>query len=82
LYMTNSKGVRRGTRYMFASDCRKHGVEHLSTYYTQYKRGDLVDIKTNGAFQQGMPFKAYHGRTGRIFNVTRGAVGIIVTKRV
>ncbi|CAI2347954.1 unnamed protein product [Caenorhabditis sp. 36 PRJEB53466] len=80
--MTNSKGLRRGTRYMFARDFRKHGVEHLSTYYTQYKRGDLVDIKTNGAFQKGMPFKAYHGRTGRIFNVTKGAVGIIVNKRV
>ncbi|CAB3403429.1 unnamed protein product [Caenorhabditis bovis] len=80
--MTNSKGLRRGTRYMFARDFRKHGVEHLSTYYTQYKRGDLVDIVTNGAFQKGMPFKAYHGRTGRIFNVTKSAVGIIVNKRV
>ena len=29
-----------------------------------------------------MPFKAYHGRTGRIYNVTQHAVGVIVNKRV
>ncbi|CAI4229675.1 unnamed protein product [Auanema sp. JU1783] len=80
--MTNSKGLRRGTRYMFARDFRKHGVEHLSTYYRIYKRGDIVDIKGNGAFQKGMPFKAYHGKTGRVFNVTKSAVGVIVNKRV
>lgn len=80
--MTNSKGLRRGTRYMFAKDFRKHGVEHLSTYYKIYKRGDIVDIKANGAFQKGMPHKVYHGKTGRVFNVTKSAVGVIVNKRV
>ncbi|KAF8357492.1 rpl-21 [Pristionchus pacificus] len=80
--MVNSKGIRRGTRYMFARDFRKHGVEHLSTYYRTYRRGDIVDIKANGAFQKGMPFKVYHGRTGRVFNVTKHAVGVIVNKRV
>ncbi|VIO92491.1 60S ribosomal protein L21, putative [Brugia malayi] len=29
-----------------------------------------------------MPFKAYHGRTGRVFNVTKHAVGVLVNKRV
>ncbi|KAK6055294.1 ribosomal protein L21e [Cooperia oncophora] len=80
--MTNSKGLRRGTRYMFARNFRKHGIEHLSTYYRIYKRGDIVDIKANGAFQKGMPFKAYHGKTGTVFNVTKSAVGVIVNKRV
>ncbi|VDD88476.1 unnamed protein product [Enterobius vermicularis] len=80
--MTNTHGYRRGTRYMFARGFRKHGVEPLSTYYRVYKRGDIVDIKGNGAFQKGMPFKAYHGRTGRVFNVTKHAVGVIVNKRV
>ena len=80
--MVNAKGYRRGTRYMFARDFRKHGVEPLSTFYRVYKRGDIVDIKGNGAFQKGMPFKAYHGRTGRVFNVTKHAVGVIVNKRV
>lgn len=80
--MTNTKGYRRGTRYMFAKKFRKHGVEPLSTFLRVYKRGDIVDIKGNGAFQKGMPHKSYHGRTGRVFNVTPHALGVIVNKRV
>uniref|UniRef100_A0A1B0DFV6 Large ribosomal subunit protein eL21 n=2 Tax=Phlebotomus papatasi TaxID=29031 RepID=A0A1B0DFV6_PHLPP len=29
-----------------------------------------------------MPYKAYHGKTGRVFNVTEHALGVIVNKRV
>lgn len=29
-----------------------------------------------------MPYKAYHGKTGRVFNVTPHALGVIVNKRV
>lgn len=29
-----------------------------------------------------MPYKAYHGKTGRVYNVTPHAVGVIVNKRV
>lgn len=29
-----------------------------------------------------MPFKAYHGKTGRVYNVTQHALGVIVNKRV
>ncbi|XP_026686352.1 phosphoribosylformylglycinamidine synthase [Diaphorina citri] len=36
----------------------------------------------HGAVQKGMPFKDYHGKTGRVFNVTQHAVGVIVNKRV
>lgn len=80
--MTNTKGYRRGTRYMFARPFRRHGVEPLSTFLRVYKRGDIVDIKGNGAFQKGMPHKSYHGRTGRVYNVTPHALGVIVNKRV
>ncbi|RWS12243.1 60S ribosomal protein L21-like protein [Dinothrombium tinctorium] len=80
--MTNTHGIRRGTRYMFARKFRRHGVEHLSTFLRVYKRGDIVDIKGNGAFQKGMPHKYYHGKTGRVFNVSKHAVGVIVNKRV
>uniref|UniRef100_A0A915J190 60S ribosomal protein L21 n=1 Tax=Romanomermis culicivorax TaxID=13658 RepID=A0A915J190_ROMCU len=29
-----------------------------------------------------MPHKFYHGKTGRVFNVTQHGVGVIVNKRV
>ncbi|KAL5012517.1 hypothetical protein ScPMuIL_011068 [Solemya velum] len=82
LIMTNTKGYRRGTRYMFSIPFRKHGVIPLSKYMKVYRRGDIVDIKGYGAVQKGMPHKAYHGKTGRVFNVTPHAVGVVVNKRV
>ncbi|XP_030758512.1 60S ribosomal protein L21 [Sitophilus oryzae] len=80
--MTNSKGYRRGTRDLFSRKFKKRGVIPLSTYMKVYKIGDIVDIKGNGAVQKGMPYKAYHGKTGRVFNVTAHALGVIVNKRV
>merc|ERR1712193_253629 len=75
-------GYRRGTRDMFSRGYKKRGVEHLSTYLKTYKIGDIVDVKGCGAFQKGMPHKAYHGKTGRVFNVSKQAVGVVVNKRV
>merc|ERR1711894_603146 len=80
--MVNPTGYRRGTRDMFSRAYKKKGVEHLSTYLRTYKSGDIVDIKGNGSFQKGMPHKSYHGKTGRVFNVSKHAVGVIVNKRV
>merc|ERR1712061_468146 len=41
-----------------------------------------MGVKGCGAFQKGMPHKAYHGKTGRVFNVSKRAVGVVVNKRV
>ncbi|EHH63579.1 hypothetical protein EGM_16575 [Macaca fascicularis] len=79
--MTNTKGKRRGTRYMFSRPFRKHGVVPLVTYMRIYKKGDIVDIKGMGTVQKGMPHKCYHGKTGRVYNVTQHAVGIVVNKQ-
>ena len=54
----------------------------LSTYMKVYKTGDIVDIKGCGTVTKGMPYKAYHGKTGRVYNVSKRAVGVIVNKRV
>ncbi|KII74005.1 60S ribosomal protein L21 [Thelohanellus kitauei] len=80
--MTNSKGYRRNTRHVFSRPHKKHGVEHLSTYMYVYKRGQFVDLKGHGAFHKGMPHKYFHGKTGRIFDITKRAVGVVVNKRV
>lgn len=29
-----------------------------------------------------MPHKSYHGKTGRVYNVTKRSVGVIVNKRI
>uniref|UniRef100_A0A2K6RQE3 60S ribosomal protein L21 n=1 Tax=Rhinopithecus roxellana TaxID=61622 RepID=A0A2K6RQE3_RHIRO len=65
--MMNTKGKRRGTRYMFSRPFRKHGVVPL--------KGDIVDIKGMGTVQKGMPHKCCHGKTGRVYNVPQHAFG-------
>lgn len=42
----------------------------------------MICFQGNGSVQKGMPHKGYHGKTGRVFNVTPHALGIIVNKRV
>jgi large subunit ribosomal protein L21e len=80
--MTNTKGKSRGTRYIFTRPFRKHGVVPLTTYMRIYKKGDIVDIKGMGTVQKGKPYRCYHGKTGRVYNVTQHAVGIVTNKQV
>merc|ERR1711959_711519 len=58
------------------------GMPGLSRYLTCFKRGDIVDIKADPSIQVGMPYHFYHGRTGVVFNVTKTAVGVEMTKVV
>ena len=67
---------------MFSRPFRKHGVVPLATYMRIYRKGDIVDIKGMGTVQKGMPHKCYHGKTGRVYNVTQHAVGITINKQV
>ncbi|KAJ3572184.1 hypothetical protein NP233_g3261 [Leucocoprinus birnbaumii] len=67
---------------MFKRGFKEHGPIKISTYLTNFRVGDIVDIKANAAQQKGMPHKFYHGRTGIVYNVTPSAVGVIVYKVV
>jgi len=80
--MPHSFGYRARTRDMFSRPFRQRGMIKMSTYLTNYKVGDYVDIKCNPAQVKGMPFKHYHGRTGVIYNVTKRAVGVRLGKQV
>ncbi|CAD26610.1 60S RIBOSOMAL PROTEIN L21 [Encephalitozoon cuniculi GB-M1] len=77
-----SKGYRRGTRYLFSQDHRKHGVAHVSKYLEKYEIGDMVDILVNPAMMKGMPHKYYHGRTGRVYDVKPRSLNVALYKRV
>lgn len=77
-----TNGLRRRTRDKFAKPFRGKGDTKISKYLTTFKIGDYVDIVTDAAIQKGMPFKYYHGKTGKIFNVNPRSVGVIVSKPV
>jgi len=80
--MPHSFGVRARTRDLFSRAFRKHGATPLSRYFVNYNVGDYVDVIADGSIHKGMPHKFYHGKTGRVFNVTAHAVGVIVNKKV
>ncbi|CAD7940549.1 unnamed protein product [Amoebophrya sp. A120] len=80
--MPHSFGKRARCRDKFSKAFRTKGRAGLSTYLTPFKRGDYVDIKCDPSQQKGMPYQFYHGRTGVIYNVTKSAVGVELTKVV
>jgi large subunit ribosomal protein L21e len=80
--MVHSHGYRSRTRKLFAREFGQHGPTKLSTYMTTYKVGDYVDIKVNASVHKGMPYKIYHGKTGKVFNVGKSSLGVLIDKRV
>jgi large subunit ribosomal protein L21e len=80
--MTHSYGLNRRTRHKFRKGFKQHGAIHISKTLTAYRIGDIVDVVIDGAIHKGMPYKYYHGRTGRVFNVNPRSIGVIVNKQI
>ena len=78
--MVHSTGKRARTRDLFSRPFKMHGMAAFQKYFVSYRVGDYVDIITDGSVHKGMPHKYYHGKTGRVFNVTKVAVGVVVNK--
>lgn len=58
--MTNTKGKRRGTRYMFSRPFRKHGEHHQSSYFIIFHIPKLVLMTTGGVcFPGPVPLSTY-----------------------
>ena len=79
--MVHSQGKRARTRDLFSRPFRKHGATPFQRYFVSYRMGDYVDIVIDGSVHKGMAHKFYHGKTGRVFNVTQHALGVIVNKQ-
>ena len=80
--MPRTHGLRRQTRHKFSQGFRQHGHPNLSTHLVNYHLGDIVDIKANASVHRGMPHRIYHGKTGKVWDVSPRAVGVEVLKRV
>ncbi len=80
--MPHAFGLRARTRHLFSSAFKRHGASALSKLLTVFKKNDIVDVIGNGSYQRGMPHKFYHGKTGKVFDVTKNSLGVIINKRV
>ncbi|XP_039716964.1 60S ribosomal protein L21-like [Pteropus medius] len=78
--MTNTKGKRRGTCYVFSRPFRKHGAVPLAKYMQIYRKSR--NIKGMGTVKKGKPHQCHHDKTGRVYSVTQHAIGIVVNKQV
>lgn len=80
--MPHTLGLKRATRNIFSKPYKTKGHDPLSRYLTNYKIGDYVTIKVDGSKHRGTPHRIYHGKTGRIYNITPHAAGVIIHKTV
>ena len=80
--MPHHKGYKSKTRDLFSKPFRRTGTIPMAKTAVVFKRGDYVDVKVDGAVHKGMPHKYYHGKTGRVFNVTPHGIGVIINKPV
>ncbi|KAF0973734.1 hypothetical protein FDP41_007121 [Naegleria fowleri] len=80
--MPHSFGYRARTRHTFARPFRGHGLLSSKFFLTNFKLGDYVTVKVNSNEHKGMPHRTYHGKTGRVWNVTPRAVGVEINKTV
>ena len=55
--MPHCFGYRNRTRRLFKKAFGTKGRCHTTTYLTNYKRGDYVDIKVDSSIHKGMPHK-------------------------
>ena len=80
--MPHCFGVRARTRDMFAKPYRRHGPTAMNRLLLSYFKGEYVDVIADGSVQKGIPFKYYHGKTGKVFDVTKHSLGVIINKKV
>ena len=80
--MPHAFGYRARTRHVFSRPNKKHGLQTPSNNQTIFHMGDMVDIVVDGAVHKGMPYRIYHGRTGKVFSVCPKGIGVEVNKRV
>ena len=67
-----STGYRSGTRDLFSKKFRTKAYNpNLTTFLRTFRVGDMVDVVANPAQQKGMPHKYYHGRTGKVWNISK-----------
>ncbi|MEN2497885.1 MAG: 60S ribosomal protein L21A [Marteilia pararefringens] len=78
----NTQGYRHGSRAKFSVAYRKNGRSGSTNVLKKYKKGDIVNIKGNGACQKGLPYIYYHGKTGTVVGVGNKTVQVALKKHV
>ena len=60
-------GFRSKTRTKLAKHYKEKGKISITRYFQEFKEGDQVILKAEPAYQKGMYYPRFHGKTGKIF---------------
>lgn len=72
-----ARGKRGKTRYKISG---KGAITTVNKLLQDIPIGAMVDIKINSAYHSGMPFKNYHGFTGKVTGKQGAAFVVSVNK--
>lgn len=61
-----SRGLRSGTRYKLRIKIRDKGAYNIAKQLQEFKKEDIVLIKTIANYHSGMPNSRFLGKQGRI----------------
>jgi len=57
---------RRRTRHILQKSIREKGKISISRYFQMLNEGDKVVLKAEPAYQKGMYFPRFHGKSGEV----------------
>ena len=80
--MPHAYGLKARTRSLFARPFRRHGQEPVGRMLVNYHMGDYVDVVVDGSVHGGMPHRGFCGKTGKVFDIGKRGIGVILNKRV
>ena len=63
------KGPRSKTRYAYKKSVREKGKPSVNKMMQRFKIGDFVHINVDPSVHNGMPFRRYQGKTGKIIGM-------------
>ena len=67
------------TRSICRKPPRERGIRPLTSLLIKYSIGDMVDIKIDSSEHKAMPYRRFHGKTGKIIE-QRGNSFVIAVK--
>ncbi len=66
--MKHHGSFRRKTRHKLKKNYKQKGKISIRQFFQEFKEGDRVVLKAEPAYQKGMYYPRFHGKSGLILN--------------
>ena len=62
-------GMRRNTRFKLRKNEKLHGKIRIGDFLQTFSEGDIVVLKAEPAYQKGMYYPRFHGKSGIVMGM-------------